>query len=67
MAPPFSLVLEEYLTPLPTDKKELGVHTELMTEGIVDLIEAGVITNSQKSLWKVICHGNTAALRFCGQ
>lgn len=38
-----------------TDKKELGVHTELMTEGIVDLIEAGVITNSQKSLWKDKC------------
>ncbi|HPZ45114.1 MAG TPA: acetyl-CoA hydrolase/transferase C-terminal domain-containing protein [Coprothermobacter proteolyticus] len=37
------------------DKKDLGLHTELMTEGVVDLIEAGVITNSQKTLWKDKC------------
>lgn len=32
------------------DKKELGVHTELLTEGMIDLYEAGVITNSRKSI-----------------
>lgn len=32
------------------DKKHLGVHTELLTDGIVELMKAGVIDNSQKSL-----------------
>ena len=31
-------------------KKNLGVHTELLSDGIVDLIKAGVITNSEKSV-----------------
>lgn len=31
-------------------KKDLGVHTEMITEGIVDLFNAGVITNSKKTL-----------------
>jgi acyl-CoA hydrolase len=35
-------------------KKELGVHTELFNDGMVDLIEAGVITNSRKTLHKGI-------------
>lgn len=30
-------------------KRHLGVHTEVLTESIVDLIEAGVIDNSRKS------------------
>jgi len=30
--------------------KELGVHTELLSSGIVDLVERGVVTNSRKSL-----------------
>lgn len=33
-------------------KKDLGIHTEMMTEGMVDLIESGVVNNSRKSLWK---------------
>lgn len=33
------------------DKKDLGVHTELLTDGMVDLWEAGVITNRKKTLW----------------
>ncbi|MBN2438594.1 MAG: GNAT family N-acetyltransferase [Deltaproteobacteria bacterium] len=32
------------------NKKHLGVHTELFSDGLVDLINAGVIDNSQKSL-----------------
>lgn len=32
------------------NKKHLGVHTELFSDGLVDLIKAGVIDNSQKSL-----------------
>jgi acyl-CoA hydrolase/N-acetylglutamate synthase-like GNAT family acetyltransferase len=42
------------------DKKHLGVHTELMTDGIVDLMRAGVIDNSRKELNR----GKTVAA-FC--
>lgn len=32
------------------EKKHLGVHTELFSDGVVDLYEAGVITNESKTL-----------------
>lgn len=32
------------------DKKDLGVHTELFSEGVIELVEAGVLTNAQKTL-----------------
>jgi len=32
------------------DKKDLGVHTELISDGVIDLVEAGVINNSRKTL-----------------
>jgi len=32
------------------DKKDLGVHTELFSDGVIDLVEAGVITNARKTL-----------------
>ncbi|HQL83704.1 MAG TPA: GNAT family N-acetyltransferase, partial [Spirochaetota bacterium] len=32
------------------DKKDLGIHTELLGDGIVDLMRAGVVTNAKKSL-----------------
>jgi len=32
------------------DKKHLGVHTELISDGIVDLIKSGVIDNSKKNI-----------------
>lgn len=37
--------------------KNLGVHTELLTEGVVDLIEKGVITGAKKKIdvEKVVC------------
>ncbi|MBU2551474.1 MAG: GNAT family N-acetyltransferase, partial [Proteobacteria bacterium] len=41
-------------------KKHLGVHTELLTDGLVDLIRSGVIDNSQKT----ISRGKTIAA-FC--
>ncbi len=31
-------------------KKDLGVHSELFSDGVIDLVEAGVLTNAQKSL-----------------
>ena len=34
------------------DKKDLGIHTEMFSDGVVDLVEAGVITNMRKNLHK---------------
>jgi len=42
------------------NKKHLGVHTELLTEGLVNLIKTGVIDNSKKTLNR----GKTVAT-FC--
>lgn len=32
------------------DKKDLGVHTELFSDGVIELIEAGVLTNAAKTI-----------------
>lgn len=32
------------------DKKNLGIHSEMFSDGVVELIEAGVITNTEKTL-----------------
>ena len=32
------------------DKKDLGIHTEMITDGIIDLVESGVINGSKKTL-----------------
>ncbi|MBU0511850.1 MAG: 4-hydroxybutyrate CoA-transferase [Chloroflexi bacterium] len=32
------------------DKQDLGVHTELFSDGVIDLVEAGVLTNARKTL-----------------
>ncbi|MEO5894972.1 MAG: acetyl-CoA hydrolase/transferase C-terminal domain-containing protein [Vicinamibacterales bacterium] len=32
------------------DKHDLGVHTEMFSDGVVDLVEAGVITNRRKNI-----------------
>ena len=32
------------------DKKDLGIHSEMFSDGVVELAEAGVITNAQKTL-----------------
>ena len=36
----------EYLN----NKKDLGVHSELFSDGVIDLFNAGVITNARKKL-----------------
>ncbi len=41
------------------DRKDLGVHTELMTPGLVALIKAGVINNSRKAI-----HGGKSVFTF---
>jgi len=42
-----------------SNKKHLGVHTELLSDGLVDLIKAGVIDNSRKT----IDHGKLSLLQ----
>lgn len=32
------------------EKKDLGIHTELFSDGVIDLVEAGVLTNAKKTL-----------------
>ncbi len=32
------------------DKKDLGIHTEMFSDGVVELVEAGVITNERKTI-----------------
>ncbi len=42
------------------DKKDLGVHTEMFSDGIVRLVELGVITNRRKTL-----HPGKIVAAFC--
>lgn len=48
------------------DKKNLGIHTEMVPEGLRELVAAGAITNSRKSIHKgkIVCtfHGGTTKL-----
>ncbi len=52
-----------------TNKQHLGVHTELMSDGIVELMKKGVIDNSRKELnrWKTVaafCMGKKETYEF---
>ena len=40
-----------------SNKRDLGIHTELFSDGVVDLVEMGVVTNERKNLHpgKIIC------------
>jgi 4-hydroxybutyrate CoA-transferase len=42
---------------LLVDKKDLGIHTEVLNEGLIELVERGVATGARKSLHtgKVVC------------
>ncbi|MBI2954409.1 MAG: GNAT family N-acetyltransferase [Chloroflexi bacterium] len=42
------------------DRKDLGVHTEMFSDAIIDLIEAGAITNARKTL-----HPGKIVATFC--
>ncbi len=48
------------------DKKNLGIHTEMVPEGLRELVAAGAITNGKKSIHqgKIVCtfHGGTTKL-----
>ncbi len=39
------------------EKRDLGIHSELFSDGVVDLVEMGVVTNERKTLHpgKIIC------------
>lgn len=43
-----------------TDKNDLGVHSEMFSDGIIDLVETGVITNRKKTL-----HNGKIIATFC--
>ena len=44
------------------DKKDLGIHTEMFSDGVVDLVEAGVITCARKNFH----HNKMVATFFMG-
>lgn len=44
------------------DHKDLGVHSEMVSDGVVDLIEAGIVTNNKK----VVEKGRTTATFLLG-
>jgi len=41
--------IPDAVLPLLTDRKDLGVHSEMVSEGVIPLIEAGVITGARKN------------------
>ncbi len=43
-----------------TDKKDLGIHTEMFSDGFIDLVESGVINNSKKPI-----HTGHTIASFC--
>ena len=40
------------ITKFLLERRDLGIHTEMFTDGMVDLYEAGVITGRLKTIWK---------------
>jgi acyl-CoA hydrolase len=50
-------VIPNTITEELQDKKDLGVHSEVLSDGIVDLVEQGVVTCEKKSIHKgkIIC------------
>ncbi len=52
--------IPQALTGLLTHKRDLGIHTEMLTDGIVDLVRSGAVTGKRKK----IDHGKVVA-SFC--
>jgi acyl-CoA hydrolase len=40
------------ITAFLMERRDLGIHTEMFTDGMVNLYEAGVVTGRRKTLWK---------------
>ena len=49
-----------HVLPCLDDKRDLGIHTEMLTDVILDLIEAGVVNNARKTL-----HRGKTIISFC--
>ncbi len=41
--------IPDAVLPFLTDRKDLGIHSELVSDGVIPLIEAGVVTGARKS------------------
>jgi len=58
--------VSEAVIHLLKDKKDLGIHTEMVPEGLKELVAAGSVTNAKKSIHKgkIVCtfHGGTRKL-----
>lgn len=52
--------IPQALVPLLHDKHDLGVHTEMFSDGIIELIEGGVVTNRRKPI-----HTGKVVSSFC--
>jgi acyl-CoA hydrolase/ABC-type branched-subunit amino acid transport system substrate-binding protein len=48
------------ITAFLMERRDLGIHTEMFTDGMVDLYEAGVVTGKRKTLWKAKMVGGFA-------
>ena len=51
------------------NKKDLGIHTEMFSDSMVDLIEAGVVTNERKNIYRgrtvsAFCYGSRRVYDF---
>lgn len=49
--------IPNYIATQLTDRKDIGIHTEMLSDWVVDLAEKGVITNKYKELYpnKTVC------------
>ena len=43
-----------------TDKRDLGIHTEMFSDGLIDLVESGVVNNRKKTI-----HNGKIIATFC--
>jgi acyl-CoA hydrolase/RimJ/RimL family protein N-acetyltransferase len=43
-----------------TDRRDLGIHSDVITDGVVDLVEAGVVTGRRKT-----CHRDRIVASYC--
>ena len=44
--------IPQSVVPFLTDKKNLGIHTEMFTDSIIDLVESGAVTGDRKTMDK---------------
>jgi len=45
-------VISQGLTDYLKDHKDLGVHSEMFTDALIDLVEAGIVTNATKEMYR---------------